>query len=235
MKTLGLIGGATWVSTVGYYRLINHLINQRLGGLHSAELLLYSLDFEGFKRLADAGDWQGVGTQLATIAALLERAGAAGIVICANTPHIAADMVQRSIGIPLIDIIEATAREIKRQGLKTVALLGTKFTMENRFFKDRLARHGIATITPDLADREFIHMSIFAELGKDIFTEVTRRRYLDIIACMAADGAEGVVLGCTEIPLLVRPSDCNIPTFDTLEIHARAAVDFALGTDTDSE
>jgi aspartate racemase len=228
MKTLGLIGGTTWVSTVDYYRYINKLTTEKLGGLNSAKILLYSVRFSEVKCLADAGDWESLGELMSGIAQNLEKSGAEAIVLCANTMHIVADKVREKTSIPLIHITDATAKEILAKNLKKVALLGTKFTMDNVFYKERLARHGIETIIPTDEERDFIHSSIFEELGKDIFTGKTKQRYLEIIENLHQRGAEGVIFGCTEIPMLLKPEDCNIPSFDTTLIHAKAAVEFAL-------
>jgi aspartate racemase len=228
MKTLGLIGGTTWHSTVDYYRIINQRVNDRLGGHSSARLLLYSVNFEEMKPPSDPDRWSQVAATLCDIAAKLERAGAECIVLCANTPHLVADQVQTSVRIPLIHIADATAKAIAVQGLTTIGLLGTKFTMEHSFFKERLARAGITTIVPDDADRAFVHDSIFGELGRGVLTKETKGAYLAIIDRLVSRGAQGVILGCTEIPMLIKPEDCAVPTFDTTTIHATAAVDFAL-------
>lgn len=228
MKTLGLIGGTTWVSTVDYYKYINQLTVEKLGGLSSAKMLLYSVCFEPVKALADAGDWENFGKLFSDIAQNLEKAGANAIVLCANTTHIVAEKVEQNIGIPLIHITDATAKEILRQGLKKVALLGTRFTMENDFYHKRLARYQIETITPNDKERDFIHWSIFEEMGKNIFNAETKQKYLEIIANLHARGAEGVIYGCTEIPMLLKPEDSPIPSFDTTLLHAQAAVEFAL-------
>ncbi|HRH40426.1 MAG TPA: aspartate/glutamate racemase family protein [Pyrinomonadaceae bacterium] len=228
MKTLGLIGGTTWVSTVDYYKYINKMTTEKLGGLNSAQILLYSISFNDVKSLADAADWESLGKFLSGIAQNLEKGGAEAIVLCANTTHIVADKIEQNIKIPLIHITDATAKEILRQNLKKVALLGTKFTMNNDFYKDRLARHGIEAIIPNDEERDFIHNSIFDELGKDIFTEETKQKYLEIIENLHQRGAEGVIFGCTEIPMLLKPEDCSIPSFDTTFLHAKAAVEFAL-------
>lgn len=228
MKTLGLIGGTSWVSTIDYYRYINQLANEKRGGLNYAQILLYSISFNDVKSLADVGDWGNLGKLLSGIAQNLENAGAEAIVFCANTIHIVAEKVEEKIQIPLIHITDATAKEILRQGLKKVALLGTKFTMDNDFYKERLLRYEIETIIPNDEERDFIHWSIFEELGKDIFTNETKQKYLEIIEDLRSRGAEGVIFGCTEIPMLLKPEDCSIPSFDTTLIHAKAAVDFAL-------
>ena len=228
MKTLGLIGGTTWVSTVDYYKYINKLTTEKLGGLNSAKILLYSVRFSDVKSLADASDWESLGKLMSGIAQNLEKGGAEAIVLCANTMHIVADKVQEKTNIPLIHIADATAKAILAQNLKKVALLGTKFTMENDFYKNRLADFGIETIIPNDEERDFIHWSIFEELGKDIFTENTKQKYLEIIDKLNERGAQGVILGCTEIPMLVKPEECPIPSFDTTILHAKAAVEFAL-------
>lgn len=228
MKTIGLIGGTSWVSTVDYYRYINKLANERRGGLNYAEILLYSVNFNDVKSLADAGDWTGLAKLLSVVARKLENAGAEAILLCANTIHIVAERIETHISIPLIHITDATAREIRRQDLRKVALLGTKFTMDNAFYRERLARFEIETVIPDDAERDFIHRSIFEELGKDIFTAETKQRYVEIIENLKARGAEGVIFGCTEIPMLLTPADSPLPSFDTTLLHAGAAVDFAL-------
>jgi aspartate racemase len=228
MKTLGLIGGTTWVSTVDYYRYINQLTLERLGGLNSAKILLYSVRFSEIKTLADAGDWKSLGELMSGIAQNLEKAGAEAIILCANTMHIVADRILEDITIPLVHITDAAARAILAQNLKKVALLGTRFTMENDFYHRRLADYGIETTIPNEEERDFIHWSIFEELGKDIFTAETRQKYLEIIAELHRRGAEGVIFGCTEIPMLIKAEECPIPSFDTTILHAEAAVDFAL-------
>jgi aspartate racemase len=228
MKTLGLIGGTTWVSTVDYYKYINQLTAERCGGLSSAKILLYSVNYPEVKQLADEGDWETVGAMFAEIARRLENAGADAIVLCANTTHIVADRIEAQIKIPLLRITDATAEEIARQNLKKAALLGTKFTVENDFYKTSLSRREIETMIPNDAERDFIHDSIFEELGKEIFSAETKRKYLEIIENLRARGAEGVILGCTEIPMLIKKEDCPLPSFDTTLIHAKYAVDFAL-------
>jgi len=228
MKTLGLIGGTTWISTVDYYRYINQLTNQRLGGQNSAQILLYSMNFDGVKTLADAGDWEKFGELFAGAAQNLESAGAKAIVLCANTAHIVADFIESRIKIPLINITDATAEEISKQNLRRVALLGTNFTMNSDFYRKKLLQYGIETLIPSDEERDFIHNSIFDELGKNIFNSETKQKYLEIIENLKMQGAEGVIFGCTEIPLLLKAEDCDIPSFDTTMIHAKYAVDFAL-------
>lgn len=229
MKTIGLIGGTSWVSTIEYYRIINQLTNDRLGGLNSAKILLYSMNFEEFKPPADPNGWGPVADTLTGIARRLENAGADCLLLCANTPHMAADSVQKNIRIPLLHIAEVTAKEVVSQNLATIGLLGTKYTMELPFFKDKLSKYNIQTLIPNDIDREFIHASIYTEMGKGIFTNETKRRYLQIIEDLKTRGAEGIIFGCTEIPMLLNQSDCDIPVFDTTALHSRSAVDFALG------
>lgn len=228
MRTLGLIGGTTWVSTVDYYRHINRLVGEKLGGLNSAQILLYSLNFDELKTLFEKEDWRRVGEILTGIAKNLEAAGARAIVLCSNTTHLAADEIARQIDIPLIDVTDATAREIVKLKLKKVALMGTRFTMDKDFYPKKLGEYGIETIIPETEERELINSSIFDEMGKNIFSPETRAKYLEIIESLSARGAEGVIFGCTEIPMLLKAEDCPIPSFDTTLIHARAAVEYAL-------
>ncbi len=228
MKTLGLIGGMTWSSTVEYYKYINRITNQKLGGDHSAKCILRSLDFSDIVENNRKNDMDGIAAMLADAARNLQNAGADAIVICANTMHMHADVIQRQIGIPIIHLVVATANEITRRELKTVALLGTKYTMELDFYKTILAEYEIVTMIPGQADRDFIHATIYKELARGKFLSDTKQHYLDIIGRLAADGAEGVILGCTEIPLLITSNDSPIPSFDTTYIHASAAVEFAL-------
>ena len=227
MKTIGLIGGTSWVSTVDYYRIINQTVNEKLAGLNSAKIFLYSVNFEEFKKRMDENKLDESAKELISIAKKLETAGADCLLLCANTPHMFAELVQSNIKIPLIHIAEETAREISKHKIKKVALLGTKFTMEQTFFKEKLLTHGIETIIPAAADRDFIHKSIFSELGKGIFTTETKNKYLEIIKKMENEGAEGIIFGCTEIPLLIKQEDCKTIIFDTAIIHAKAAVEFA--------
>ncbi len=234
MKTLGLIGGTGWVSTVEYYRIINQQINERLGGLSSAKMLLYSVNQQEFRPATDQAGLHEFADYLTGVAKRLETAGADCLLLCANTPHMAADLVQKEIGIPLIHIAEVTAKAILKKNMKTVGLLGTKFTMEQPFYKERLAKFGIATLVPEESEREYIHRTIMTELEKAILKDETRKRYLEIIDSLVKRGAEGVILGCTEIPLLIKQSDCAIPVFDTTELHAMAAVEFALSDGTAS-
>jgi len=228
MKTLGLIGGLSWYSTIVYYRTINQLTNERLGNSHSAKLILFSIDFEEFRILQEKGDWNTVESMLSGIAMQLENTGADCIVMCTNTPHLVADIVRQKVKIPLLHIAEETAKEIAGKKIAKIGLLGTRFTMENSFFKDRLLQFGIDSIVPDQLDRDYIHATVFNELTRGFFKAETKSKYLDIINKLKKDGAEGVVFGCTEFSILINPADCSVPIFDTTAIHSRAAVNFAL-------
>ena len=228
MKTIGLIGGTSWLSTIDYYRIINQEVNRQLGGLHSAKLLLYSIDFDEFKTLADAGDWLTLTEWFAGIAQQLQNAGAEAIVLCAVTLHLMVPELEQLIQIPIIHVADATVSELRSHGIRKTALLGTKFTMEAAFFKDKLSQQGIEVMIPDADERQCIHQTIFDELDRGILLTETKVRYLDIIQNLIAKGAEAVILGCTEIPLLIKPEDCTVPVFDTTLIHARAAARFAL-------
>jgi aspartate racemase len=229
MKILGLIGGTSWVSTGDYYKLINQGINKRLGGLEFAECIIYSFNFGDIKRNNDANEWDKTFEMFKKAGLHLRASGAAGIVLCAATPHLMAARLEKEIAIPIIHIATATATSISAQGLKKVALLGTKFTMEQDFFKEKLREKAIEVMVPEADDREYIHTSIFEELGHGIVTAATKERYLSLINTLIKNGAEGIILGCTELPLVIQPADIPIPVFDTVEIHARAAVDFSLG------
>ncbi|MEM3648184.1 MAG: aspartate/glutamate racemase family protein [Thermoproteota archaeon] len=229
MKTIGLIGGMSWESSLEYYRIINEHVKERLGGLHSAECILYSVDFEKVEKLQHAGEWGQLAALMTSIALRLQDAGADGIIICSNTMHKVAEKVQESLRIPLIHIVDATAVEIRRRGLKKVVLLGTRFTMEDEFYKGRLKeKHGIDTIIPGEADRGRIHRIIYGELCKGVVKQSSKRETVRIIRKLAARGPEGIILGCTEIPLLVKQEDAAIPLFNTTEIHAKTAADFML-------
>jgi aspartate racemase len=228
MKTLGLIGGTTWLSTIEYYRLINEGVSARLGGAQTARCIIHSFNFADIVEFNKSQDWNGLLEVVGAASIKLKDAGADGIVLCANTLHVIADRLENRVGLPLIHIVDATAAEIRHKGLDRVSLLGTRYTMELAFFKDRLAWHGITAAIPEAGDREFIHDTIFSELGKNIFRDETRARYLSIIESLGAHGARGSILGCTEIPLLIKQSDTRVPVFDTTALHARAAVDFAL-------
>ncbi len=228
MKTLGLIGGTTWVSTVDYYRLINQQVNKKLGGLSSAKILLYSVNFTEFNPPVDPKEWGEITNKFTDISKKLQIAGADCILFCANTPHIIADDIQKIINIPIINIAEETAMAVSQYNYKKVGLLGTRITMEQQFYKDKLSKHGISVIIPEFEERRFIHSSILDEMAKEIFKEETKQRYLKIINELILQGAEGIILGCTEIPILIKQPDVSVPLFDTTLIHASAAVDFAL-------
>ena len=228
MKTIGLIGGTGWVSTIEYYRIINKEVNKRLGGNSFARCILYSLNHGDIIEFNKKNDMNGVYLLLLNAASKLIEAGAEFILLCANTTHMFADKLVKEISVPLIHIGEATAKEIKKKKLSKVGLLGTKMTMELDFFKSKLSKENIGVITPNSEDGEFINKSILDELIKDIFTEETRNEFKKIIKRLQSRGAEGVILGCTEIPLLIKQEDVEIPVFDTTLIHSLAAVDFAL-------
>lgn len=230
MRTLGLIGGMTWYSTIDYYRLINKGVQERLGGSHSADLLLLSIDFEPVEELQARGDWAGLGRRMGEWAQRLEAAGAEGLVICTNTMHRLADDVARAVRIPLIHIADATAAAIKEAGLSTVGLLGTRYTMELDFYRGRLEKkHGLKVLIPEEPGRTTVHDVIYKELTYGAIRDESRAAYVKIIGDLVRRGAQGVILGCTEIPLLVKEKDSPVPVFDTTALHAAAAVDFALG------
>ena len=230
MRTLGLIGGMTWHSTVDYYRLINEGVHERLGGSHSAELLLLSIDFEPIEELQGRGDWAGMAKLMGEWARRLEAAGAEGLVICTNTMHRLADSVTGAVSVPLIHIADATAGAIKEKGLATVGLLGTRYTMEMDFYRGRLVKeHGLKVIIPEEPGRTSVHDIIYRELAQGVVREGSRQAYVEVIRGLKRRGAQGVILGCTEIPLLIKAADSPIPVFDTTALHAAAAVEFALG------
>ena len=228
MRTIGLVGGTSWISTVDYYRIINQQINNRLGGDESAKLILYSVNFGAIKNLTQQDNWEGVASIITAAALALEKAGADCVLLCANTMHHIADKVQAQLSIPLLHIAKETAKAIKSKGIDTVALLGTKYTMQLPFYKDSLMEQGIRTIVPDDINIQKVNATIYDELGKGILLPQTKEYYLQLIDELSKQGAEGVILGCTEIPLLIKQEDCSIPVFDTTFIHASAAVDYAL-------
>jgi aspartate racemase len=208
--------------------MLNEMINEKMGGVSSAKIILYSVNFEEIKQLTEAGRWDEIEKLMTAIAKNLQAAGADCLLLGANTMHKIADDVQQSIGIPLLNIAEETAREIKRQKLHTVALLGTKYTMQFDFYKNKLTAQGITTIIPAEEDIEFINTAIYSEMGKGIFLPATKEKFLAIIGKLAEQGAQGIILGCTEIPILVKQSDCKVPLFDTTKIHSASAIRFAL-------
>jgi aspartate racemase len=230
MKTLGLIGGMSWQSTVPYYQIINRTIGERLGGLHSAKILLYSVDFIEIERFQREDRWDEAGELLAAIGGRLEDGGADFLVLCANTMHKVAPAIEARVRIPLLHIVDPTANVIRDDGLRTVGLLGTRYTMEGEFFRDRLeAKHGLQVIVPPAVDREIVHKVIFQELCLGKVVPQSRLEYRRIIAGLVARGAQGIILGCTEISMLVNLEDSSVPLFDTAAIHARAAALVALG------
>jgi aspartate racemase len=229
MKTIGIIGGLTWLSTIEYYRLLNQGVNEKLGGVSSAKIILYSVEFEEIKKLTVAGQWDGIAAIIADAARRLEKAGADCLLIGANTMHKIADEIKQAVSIPIIHIAEVTANAVKAQQLTTVALLGTKYTMQLNFYTNRFAAKNINIIIPGEEDAEFINNSIYNEMGKNIFLPSTKQRYIAIIHKLVEQGAQGIVLGCTEIPLIIKQADSPVPVFDTTAIHVKAAIQFALG------
>jgi len=228
MKTIGLIGGTGWVSSVEYYRLINEITNKRLGGLNFAKCILYSLNYADIDAYNKAKDIEGVKSLLLDAAIKLKSADVDGLALCANTIHFAVDELKKSIDLPLVHIADATGNEILNNGFRKVGLLGTEQTMEMDFYKTRLKAKGIDCIVSEQPDRNYIHNVIMKELLKSEFKDESRLRFIDIIKKLVNGGAEGIILGCTEIPLLVKQEDTEIPLFDTLHIHANAIVDFML-------
>ena len=229
MKTIGLIGGTSWYSTVDYYRVINETVNRRLGSNASAKILLYSVNFEEIVTLTKQDNWAGIENILSTAAKKLEMAGADCMLLCANTMHIVASQVQAAIGVPLLHVAAVVASALNRQQIKTVLLLGTKYTMQGDFYTYCFHQHGIKIVIPNKEERELINDSIYNELGKGILLEQTKKMYLDLIENnIIKECIEAVILGCTEIPLLIKQADCKMPVFDTTLLHATAAADFAL-------
>ncbi len=229
MKTIGLLGGMSWESTATYYRIINETVKARLGGLHSAKLCLYSVDFDEIEKLQHAGDWAATARILGLAAQRIEVAGADFLVICTNTMHKVAPQIERSINIPILHIADATAEKILENGIRRVGLLGTNFTMQEDFYTGRLAnKYGLEVLIPERADRQIVHQVIYDELCLGKVLDGSRSEYLRIIARLAGQGAEAVILGCTEIALLVGQADTQVPLFDTTQIHAERAVEEAL-------
>ncbi|MCU0645842.1 MAG: amino acid racemase [bacterium] len=232
MKTLGLVGGTGWVSTVDYYRLINQGINEALGGHEFARCFLYSLNFADIVACNERNDTEGIYALIKDATDKVIQVGAEGIILCANTLHKYADRLQKTIRVPIVHIAEATAREINDKNLTTIGLLGTKYTMEENFYTSKLTAANIWAIVPEKADREFINATIYNELLKEIFKDESKKRFLEIMNKLEQRGAQGIVLGCTEIPLIIKDADFHLPLFNTTAIHARAAVNFALETAT---
>lgn len=229
MKVIGLIGGMSWESTVPYYRHINEAVKARLGGLHSARLVLYSVDFQEIEHLQKTGDWARAGDILADAARALAAAGAQCIVLCTNTMHKVAPAIEAAVPLPLLHIADPTAAAIKRAELSRVGLLGTRFTMEQSFYRDRLSQqHGLAVLVPQAEDRALVHRVIFEELCLGKVLPASRLHYQRVMADLVAQGAQGIILGCTEISLLVTQADCSVPLFDTTHLHAVGAAEWAL-------
>ena len=228
MKTIGLIGGMSWESSAEYYRLLNEQVKQRLGGLHSAECLMYSVDFEEIERFQSEGKWEEAGERLADVARSLEKGGAELIVLCTNTMHKVISSIEEAVSVPVLHIAEATAKEIQANHLHTVGLLGTKYTMEQDFYKERIANSDIKVLIPEAAERDMINEIIFEELCLGKINESSKVEYQQAIQNLINRGAQGIILGCTEIGLLIHEEDAEVPLFDTAKIHVKAAVEQAL-------
>ena len=228
MKTIGIIGGMSWESTVTYYQIINETVKQELGSLHSAKILLYSVDFSEIERCQAEGDWEKSGDILASAAESLEKAGADFLVIATNTMHKVAPQIQKRIQIPIVHIAEVTAEELKQKHITTVALLGTKYTMTQDFYKEKLENAGITVLIPDEQEIEVVNSIIYDELCLGSILETSKERYLQVIAALEKRGAQGVILGCTEIGLLIKQKDTDLPVFDTTRIHAVKAAKLSL-------
>ena len=227
-RVIGMLGGMSWESSAQYYRLANELVRERLGGLHSARVLLASVDFAEIEQLQTSGRWDEAGQLLAEAAKRLEAGGAELLLICTNTMHKVADQVQAAVDIPLLHLVDATAQAITQAGLSTVGLLGTAFTMEQNFYRDRLASHGFKVLVPSADDRAEVHRVIYDELCVGVLREESRQVYRDVITRLVLAGVEGVVLGCTEIELLISAADSSVPIFPTTRLHVEAAVDASL-------
>jgi aspartate racemase len=229
MKTIGLIGGMSWESSAEYYKIINETVKEKLGKLHSAKSLMYSVDFEEIEKLQHQGDWNKLTKIMIKAAQNLEKGGADFVLICTNTMHKMAKDVQANIKIPLLHMADLTGKQIQKQGLTKIGLLGTKFTMEEEFYKGRLINNfGMKIITPNKEERQIVHNIIYNELCLGKINESSKQKYIEIINNLIKNGAEGIILGCTEIPLLVKQKDVTIPLFDTTTIHAKSAVEYAL-------
>ena len=229
VRTIGLLGGMSWESSIEYERIINTEVRAALGGVHSASLLVRSYDFAEIERLQAEGDWDGAGAVLAADARRLEEAGAGLIVLCTNTMHRCAEAIEAAIGVPFLHLADATARAVVEAGVEQVALLGTRYTMEQDFYRARLARHGLSVIVPDEPDRTLVHDVIYGELVQGVVSPISQDAYLHVIDRLVERGAQGVIAGCTEIELLVGPDDVEVPYFPTTALHARAAARWALG------
>jgi aspartate racemase len=228
MRKIGLLGGMSWESSALYYEILNEAVRERLGGYHSARVVMSSVDFAEVEAMQAAGEWDAAGALLAAEAVALQAAGAECLVLCTNTMHKVADAIEAATEVPLVHIVDVTAAAVRAAGLSRVALLGTRFTMEQAFVRDRLATHGVEALVPPGEDRELVHEVIYGELVHGVVREASRAAYVDVVGRLVADGAEGVVLGCTEIELLLRPEDVDVPVFATTRLHALAALDVAL-------
>ncbi|HEY9762914.1 MAG TPA: aspartate/glutamate racemase family protein [Trichocoleus sp.] len=228
MKIIGLLGGMSWESTAEYYRILNETVKDKLGGLHSAEILLYSVDFEPIEQLQRQGDWERAAAILAEGAQRLEQAGADLILLCTNTMHKVAEEIAAAISIPFLHIADVTARAVQQQGLSTVGLLGTRFTMEHSFYRERLEQQGLQVVLPDQPSRNEVHRIIYEELCLGSVNLDSRKQFTAVMQSLVDQGAQGIILGCTEIMLLVKPEDSPVPLFDTTAIHAQAAVELAM-------
>ncbi|MEC0255563.1 hypothetical protein PAEVO_12000 [Paenibacillus sp. GM2FR] len=224
MKTIGLIGGMSWESSIEYYRIINEQVRCRLGGFHSAKCLMYSVNFEEIERYQSEGNWKKAGETLGEVALSLEKGGADFVVICSNTMHMVLEDIEEKINIPVLHIADATANQIREQGIRTVGLLGTKYTMEQNFYKHRLESTHIKVLIPNEQDREIVNKVIYEELCLGNIQSDSKAYYKEVIERLIQDGAEGIILGCTEIGLLIKPEDSKVPLFDTTFIHAIEAV-----------
>jgi aspartate racemase len=229
MRTIGLLGGMSWESSALYYRVVNEAVRERLGGYHSARVLMASVDFAEVEAMQASGDWDAAGALLAAEARALEAAGADCLVLCTNTMHKVAPAIEAVTSVPLIHIVDVTASAIRDAGVSRVALLGTRFTMQQPFVRERLESHGLSVLVPAGEDLELVHRVIYDELVHGVVRDESREQYVDVVARLASQGAEGVILGCTEIELLIGPDDVDVPVFATTRLHALAAVDFALG------
>jgi aspartate racemase len=228
MKTIGLIGGMSWESSIEYYRLVNELVRQSLGGLHSAECVMYSVDFAEVEAMQVQGRWEDAGQRLADVAQRLEAGGADFLVLCTNTMHKVADTVEQAVSVPLLHLGDTTATAVIEAGVRRVGLLGTGFTMSQSFYRDRLASHGLDVIIPDAQDQELVHRVIYDELCVGLVRDQSRQGYQDVIERLINRGAEGIILGCTEIELLIGQEHVDVPVFPTTRLHAQAAVHAAL-------
>ena len=229
MKLLGFIGGMNWQSTAEYYKTINNLVNQRLGGNHSARLIIYSVDFEEILSLEMQNNWDSIGNKMAEISQDLEKAGARGLVLCSNTMHLVAEDLEKVTNIPIINVIDTTAEEIKKNRIESIGLLGTKFTMEREFYKNRLKeKHGLKVLVPDSKSIDIINNIIYKELTYGKINPTSKKEIKRIVENLILDGAEGIILGCTELPMIINSKEFDVPLFDTLKVHMLAAMNFSL-------